>query len=332
MATKNFNQEKIIIPPSMWNYEELIKNISPSEIDELMVMRGINNNYSPVGNDNAEVGNNEELINNNSPSEIKPVEHQSSIDEHRCIYCGVVCKNELTYMRHISLNHDKNGPLTKGGRAKRTPLASEIRKGMEEAGSGILRLAKLLGVSREYLIKWAPIVMPDEWKEYKSRKIDYYKRHGLYSNYQSTQHYKFNVEVLQGKHPAPKEWLQRPNKRMLQLMEYGLLVPRCEICGFDERRMDDGKTPLLLDFLDDDHANWKVDNLRVLCYNHFFTYNRDLWGKTKVLAFAQANGVLRKKPGNTAPIGSKARAAIDAAKKAGEEKKENNDMENKNEL
>jgi hypothetical protein len=48
----------------------------------------------------------------------------------------------------------------------------------------------------------------------------------------------------------------------------------CEQCGFKERRLTDGKIPLLLNFEDGNKKNHSIENLRMLCYNCTFTSGR----------------------------------------------------------
>lgn len=50
----------------------------------------------------------------------------------------------------------------------------------------------------------------------------------------------------------------------------GIKKPECEMCGYKERRILDGKLPLLLNFLDGNHKNHKLENLKLLCYNCTF--------------------------------------------------------------
>jgi hypothetical protein len=44
----------------------------------------------------------------------------------------------------------------------------------------------------------------------------------------------------------------------------------CEMCGYKERRVVDGKIPLLLNFEDGDSKNHKLENVKLLCYNCTF--------------------------------------------------------------
>ena len=56
---------------------------------------------------------------------------------------------------------------------------------------------------------------------------------------------------------------------------FSALEEKCSCCGYDEARID-FKKPLLLDFIDGDKFNAKLENLRWLCYNCFFQMVGDL--------------------------------------------------------
>jgi hypothetical protein len=59
-----------------------------------------------------------------------------------------------------------------------------------------------------------------------------------------------------------------------KLIRSGIKKPNCENCGFGEKRITDGKIPLLIDFLDDNSKNHKLENMRILCYNCMFNVGR----------------------------------------------------------
>ena len=50
----------------------------------------------------------------------------------------------------------------------------------------------------------------------------------------------------------------------------GYLEEKCAMCGFEERRVLDYKMPLLLHFKDGNKKNYKLDNIELLYYNHYF--------------------------------------------------------------
>ena len=70
-------------------------------------------------------------------------------------------------------------------------------------------------------------------------------------------------DIFDNKHPKVHVTLL---KRRLITEQY--LVERCEICGFNEKRVSDGQVPLLVDWKDGNHKNFARENLRLICYNH----------------------------------------------------------------
>jgi hypothetical protein len=56
-----------------------------------------------------------------------------------------------------------------------------------------------------------------------------------------------------------------------KLIRAGIKKSECEQCGYNQRRLTDGKLPLLLNFEDGNNKNHKLENMRLLCYNCTFT-------------------------------------------------------------
>lgn len=81
---------------------------------------------------------------------------------------------------------------------------------------------------------------------------------------------KYKIEdLLNGKHP------KFPVHRLKdKLIRSGMKKSECEICGYKERRITDGKIPLLLNFDDGDINNRTIDNLKVYCFNCTFNCGR----------------------------------------------------------
>jgi len=50
----------------------------------------------------------------------------------------------------------------------------------------------------------------------------------------------------------------------------GLVKEKCCLCGFEEKRLSDDTSALLLDYKDGNSDNQKIDNIRVLCYNCYY--------------------------------------------------------------
>ena len=52
------------------------------------------------------------------------------------------------------------------------------------------------------------------------------------------------------------------------------MLEKCSCCGFEEKRVTDGKVPLVLDFIDGNRKNHKYENLRMLCFQLFIFSKR----------------------------------------------------------
>jgi hypothetical protein len=68
----------------------------------------------------------------------------------------------------------------------------------------------------------------------------------------------------------------------------------CYQCGFSEKRVIDYKQPLILNFKDGNKNNWKLDNLRMLCYNCYYLYVGNLFTDKQMKAFEDSGAPLVK--------------------------------------
>ncbi len=162
------------------------------------------------------------------------------------------------------VDNSSKGTL-KRGLGSRQLLESEIREAQGRSRSA-KDTARTLGVSYNTYKKYA--------KMYGIFDIDYNP-----TNVPIERRLKLTVgkyplsEILQGKYPNyPITKLKR------RLIKNDVFPECCTACGFDEVRVTDGKAPLLLDFLDGNWQNHRLENLRFLCYNCFFL----LIGKRKI--------------------------------------------------
>lgn len=81
-------------------------------------------------------------------------------------------------------------------------------------------------------------------------------------------------DVLAGKHPKYAIKYLKP-----RLIEEGVFDEKCSACGFEEKRITDNKVPLLLNHIDEDRTNHKLENLELLCYNCKFLLVGNLTGR-----------------------------------------------------
>jgi hypothetical protein len=77
------------------------------------------------------------------------------------------------------------------------------------------------------------------------------------------------MDVIEGRVPIDS---YTPEKLKNRLIQESYLQECCSKCQFAERRVVDYKVPLILNFKDGNKKNWSLDNLELLCYNHYFLY------------------------------------------------------------
>lgn len=80
------------------------------------------------------------------------------------------------------------------------------------------------------------------------------------------------MDILEGRVSAAH---YSPQQLKYKLISVGLLEPKCCYCGFDEKRVLDGKIPLILRHIDGDKNNWNLSNLQFECYNCAFLHGPD---------------------------------------------------------
>ena len=83
-------------------------------------------------------------------------------------------------------------------------------------------------------------------------------------------------EILIGMHPG-----YSPSRLRKKLFAASLKQQVCEVCGFSEPRITDGKVPLVLAFKDGDRSNHLLVNLEIVCYNCYHNTHGNLFGITK---------------------------------------------------
>jgi|TARA_B110000285_G_scaffold160370_1_gene179052 hypothetical protein len=86
-------------------------------------------------------------------------------------------------------------------------------------------------------------------------------------------------EIIEGRIAASSF---NPNKLKYALIEQGYIAEECTACKFKERRVLDYKIPLLLHFKDNNSNNYSLNNVQLLCYNHYFLQVGDIFNKQDV--------------------------------------------------
>jgi hypothetical protein len=154
-------------------------------------------------------------------------------------------------------NLEQKEKITKRGLGYRPILESQIKAAQSNAKSAF-EAARILGISYNTYKKYAKLYgIFDDLKNPYGYGIDRKVK---------IRNKKFNIEdLINGKH------LKYPlHKYKNKLFASGYVPKVCSSCGFGEERISDGKMPLLIDFLDGNLNNRKLENIRPLCYNCFF--------------------------------------------------------------
>lgn len=63
-----------------------------------------------------------------------------------------------------------------------------------------------------------------------------------------------------------------PEKLKYRMLEAGILMEECYNCHHSERRVIDGKMPLLMHFKDGNKSHYGLNNVQLLCYNCYFLF------------------------------------------------------------
>lgn len=63
-----------------------------------------------------------------------------------------------------------------------------------------------------------------------------------------------------------------PEKIKDRAIQEGFIKECCCRCGFNERRVIDYRVPLLLNFINNNKADYRLENIQLLCYNCYFLY------------------------------------------------------------
>lgn len=86
------------------------------------------------------------------------------------------------------------------------------------------------------------------------------------------------------------EWLtenqKATEKRVAMLKEAlirdGRLGYECSACSYAEKRLTDMKSPILLSFANGNKTDWRIENLKWMCYNCAFIYGLDYFSDAQM--------------------------------------------------
>jgi len=80
-----------------------------------------------------------------------------------------------------------------------------------------------------------------------------------------------------------------------RLISEGYMKEECSRCRFHEKRITDEKVPLIINYVDGNKRNWKLENLEFLCYNCYFLNIGDVF-QQKQLDALEDYKVIQAKP------------------------------------
>ena len=78
-------------------------------------------------------------------------------------------------------------------------------------------------------------------------------------------------DIITGKRKPPKRWSHKVLKK--RLIEDGYMQEECAVCGYNETNLKTKNVCLAIDFIDGDHQNFLIDNIRFLCANCYLSFN-----------------------------------------------------------
>lgn len=169
-----------------------------------------------------------------------------------------------------------NGYVYGRGREAFNISESEIRYTMENTKSNA-EAARFMRVSY------------DTWKKYSSMYTDRETGKTLFELHKNqiglgiskanirAKSSRYTIDaLLEGKYPDYPVWKLR--NRILAL---SILEDECSCCGYNETRITDGTVPLLLDFIDGDEKNHRIENLQMLCLNCYYQQVGNPFNKDK---------------------------------------------------
>jgi hypothetical protein len=155
---------------------------------------------------------------------------------------------------------------------KAKPLSKEQIVAAQAKTKSNMAAARYLHVSYQHYKKWAKLYKLFDGHKNQSGK-------GIPKILKGPKKMPHMLEIIEGRIAASSF---DPNKLKYALIEQGYLSEECSICSFKERRVLDYKIPLLLHFKDNNSNNYSLDNVQLLCYNHYFLTVGDVFNAKDV--------------------------------------------------
>ena len=155
---------------------------------------------------------------------------------------------------------------------KAKPLSKLQIEAAQSKTKSNMAAARYLHVSYQHYKKWAKL-----YKLFDGHKNQQGK--GIPKFLKGSKKMPHMLEIIEGRIAASSF---NPNKLKYALIEQGYILEECAVCSFKERRVLDYKMPLLLHFQDNNSNNYSLDNVQLLCYNHYFLNVGDVFNDKDV--------------------------------------------------
>ena len=155
---------------------------------------------------------------------------------------------------------------------KAKPLSKEQIVAAQAKTKSNMAAARYLHVSYQHYKKWAKL-----YKLFAGHKNQQGK--GIPKFLRGPKKMPHMLEIIEGRIAASSF---NPDKLKYALIEQGYMLEECAVCKFKERRVLDYKIPLLLHFQDNNSNNYSLDNVQLLCYNHYFLTVGDVFNAKDV--------------------------------------------------
>ena len=155
---------------------------------------------------------------------------------------------------------------------KAKPLSKEQISAAQAKTKSNMAAARYLHVSYQHYKRYAKLYKLFEGHKNQSGK-------GIPKFLRGPKKMPHMLEIIEGRIAASSF---NPNKLKYALIEQGYLLEECNVCKFNEKRVLDYKTPLLLHFKDKNSNNYSLDNVQLLCYNHYFLQVGDIFNKQDI--------------------------------------------------
>lgn len=172
--------------------------------------------------------------------------------------------------------------MSSNGRPRKDLSKEQILTAMSKTQSN-RAAARYLSVSYPHYRMWAKLYEPTKegypnlFEQHKNQYgvgipkfLDAKKRNDVISL----------MDIIEGR-ATPHSF--KPEKIKHRLITEGFIAEECALCKIAERRVADYKMPLLLNFLDNNKKNYKLDNIQLICYNCYFLTVGNIFSKQEII-------------------------------------------------